>query len=192
MDMRTIARAGTFLAATTFALGMALPAVAAHADGPSSGTCAQTSVAGTWNVVQSNIPSDPFTFNLTQPGSNVGGTASYTDNGTTTTGTVSGTVAGNAFHVVISWDNSSAGDYAATVTNGTMPDGYTYQVGAPQNNATFTATQTSSSCATPVTKDQCKNGGWTGWANGQGAAFKNQGDCVSYVASGGRSDAHAS
>jgi hypothetical protein len=39
----------------------------------------------------------------------------------------------------------------------------------------------------PTSKDQCKNGGWTAFPQ-----FKNQGDCVSFVASGGRnSTAHA-
>jgi hypothetical protein len=33
----------------------------------------------------------------------------------------------------------------------------------------------------PITKDDCKNGGWSGWP-----VFKNQGDCVSYVATGGK------
>lgn len=36
----------------------------------------------------------------------------------------------------------------------------------------------------PTSMDQCKNGGWqSGFAPGQ---FRNQGDCVSFVASGGR------
>jgi hypothetical protein len=33
----------------------------------------------------------------------------------------------------------------------------------------------------PTTKDQCKNGGWRSYG-----VFKNQGDCVSFVATGGR------
>ena len=33
----------------------------------------------------------------------------------------------------------------------------------------------------PTSKDQCKNGGWQAYG-----VFKNQGDCVSYVASGGK------
>jgi hypothetical protein len=35
----------------------------------------------------------------------------------------------------------------------------------------------------PTTKDQCKNGGWK---NFNDPVFKNQGDCVSYVATGGK------
>jgi hypothetical protein len=33
----------------------------------------------------------------------------------------------------------------------------------------------------PTSKDQCKNGGWQAYG-----VFKNQGDCVSFVATGGR------
>jgi len=33
----------------------------------------------------------------------------------------------------------------------------------------------------PTSKDQCKNGGWRNFPG-----FKNQGDCVSYVATGGK------
>ena len=34
----------------------------------------------------------------------------------------------------------------------------------------------------PTSKDQCKNGGWKNY----GTTFRNQGDCVSFVASGGK------
>ena len=42
--------------------------------------------------------------------------------------------------------------------------------------------------ALPVatTKDQCKNGGWMGLTDADGNSFKNQGDCVSYVATQGK------
>jgi hypothetical protein len=35
----------------------------------------------------------------------------------------------------------------------------------------------------PTSKDQCKNGGWQTFTN---PSFKNQGDCVSFVATGGK------
>ena len=38
-------------------------------------------------------------------------------------------------------------------------------------------------------KDQCKNGGWMTVTDGSGNHFKNQGDCVSYVATGGKNQA---
>ena len=37
--------------------------------------------------------------------------------------------------------------------------------------------------AVPMSKDDCKNGGWRNFV---APAFKNQGDCVSFVATGGR------
>ncbi len=39
----------------------------------------------------------------------------------------------------------------------------------------------------PTSKDQCKNGGWQNYTN---PTFKNQGDCVSYVATGGKNGAN--
>jgi len=40
--------------------------------------------------------------------------------------------------------------------------------------------------ATPTTKDECKKGGWMDLVDGNGNPFKNQGQCVAYVASGGK------
>lgn len=42
--------------------------------------------------------------------------------------------------------------------------------------------------ATPLTlsKDQCKNDGWKNHVDLSGNTFKNQGDCVSYVVTGGK------
>lgn len=37
---------------------------------------------------------------------------------------------------------------------------------------------------TPSSKDSCKNGGWMTVTRADGSAFKNQGDCVSYVNNG--------
>lgn len=39
----------------------------------------------------------------------------------------------------------------------------------------------------PATRDQCKRGGWQNYTDALGNPFKNQGDCVSYVATGGKS-----
>ena len=40
--------------------------------------------------------------------------------------------------------------------------------------------------AVPASKDECKKGGWQELTDDQGNSFKNQGDCVSYVATGGK------
>lgn len=42
---------------------------------------------------------------------------------------------------------------------------------------------------TPTSKDQCKQGGWMTMTDENAQSFKNQGDCVSYVATGGRNPA---
>ena len=39
----------------------------------------------------------------------------------------------------------------------------------------------------PTSQDQCKNGGWQSLNDATGARFKNQGECVSYVAAGANS-----
>jgi hypothetical protein len=44
-----------------------------------------------------------------------------------------------------------------------------------------TITQTLTVRCEPTTKDECKNGGWRDFGT-----FKNQGDCVSFVATGGK------
>jgi hypothetical protein len=63
----------------------------------------------------------------------------------------------------------------------------------------FTALLTLTSCMTRVTfatpsaitvtptsysKEDCKSGGWQTLRRSDGSSFKNQGDCVSYFASG--------
>ena len=64
----------------------------------------------------------------------------------------------------------AAGDAATPTTTATvsgLSDGWTHR--------------TTSGCRPPTT-EQCKNGGWQAY----GTTFKNQGDCVSYVASKGK------
>ena len=48
----------------------------------------------------------------------------------------------------------------------------------------FTATATYT--LFPTDKDQCKDGGWQDYTDTNGTPFKNQGDCVSFVATDGR------
>ncbi|NND74500.1 MAG: LamG domain-containing protein [Ilumatobacter sp.] len=40
--------------------------------------------------------------------------------------------------------------------------------------------------STPPDKEACKKGGWETYTDGDGTPFANQGDCVSYVVTGGR------
>lgn len=46
---------------------------------------------------------------------------------------------------------------------------------------TFTSSQQQPALVVPTSKDQCKDGGWQTYG-----IFKNQGDCVSFVATGGK------
>lgn len=51
---------------------------------------------------------------------------------------------------------------------------------------TTTGSTTFNFDVTPADKDDCKKGGWQNLADGDGNEFVNQGDCVSFVASNGR------
>lgn len=71
---------------------------------------------------------------------------------------------------------------------------YVSTIGAASATACPTGTTTTTPGATSIadcqvptrtTADQCKHGGWRHLADKNGTAFKNQGDCVSYVATGG-------
>jgi len=62
-------------------------------------------------------------------------------------------------------DSEQAADIDNTLINSTL---FTYEI------------------PVPTSKDQCKNGGWKTMADNNGNTFKNQGDCVSFVATGGK------
>jgi hypothetical protein len=195
--MRTLMlrRAMTVGAALTIAGAFSGAGVfAAHADpasGVSGGACAQSSVTGTWTVTQSNLPAGtPFTFQLQQSGTSVSGVATYDTGSGPVTGSVSGSELNNQFHVVITWSATSAGDYTATVAGGQMSNGFTFDVDNTWSTATWSATGPNS-CAVPSSTEQCKGGGWSNLMTAQGAPYKNQGDCVSFVASAGKSDPHS-
>ena len=70
-----------------------------------------------------------------------------------------------------------------TVSSATMMGGTGFQDNLPGIYPTPNVEWSAVGQATPVilTKDDCKNGGWQSFG-----VFKNQGDCVSYVATGGK------
>jgi hypothetical protein len=80
------------------------------------------------------------------------------------------------------WNTSYAGFYA---------DGGTAGVGifrqdtnwAPNGTVAIKITATPTLVGPPTNKDQCKNGGWMSFNN---PSFATQGDCVSFVSTGGR------
>jgi hypothetical protein len=96
-----------------------------------------------------------------------------------------------------------AGEAADYGFNGGAPTTFTGSLNPGSNTLTFNVNNCSSTAnptgvdftATvtytlyPTSSDQCKNGGWQNLTDRNGTSFKNQGDCVSYVATGGRNTA---
>jgi hypothetical protein len=58
--------------------------------------------------------------------------------------------------------------------------------GAALDNIRISETLPPPPASTPATTADCKDGGWDKLVDADGNAFRNQGDCVSYVASDGR------
>lgn len=57
------------------------------------------------------------------------------------------------------------------------------------DNTTINGTVYTYEVPTPASKQACMNGGWQTLGDSGGTMFKNQGDCVSYVATGGKNTA---
>jgi hypothetical protein len=65
----------------------------------------------------------------------------------------------------------------ASISFGGGPGLYTVEITSP-----FSTVQSLEVDCLPNTRDDCKNGGWRGFFG----VFKNQGDCVSFVVTGGK------
>ncbi|MBL8158971.1 hypothetical protein JNJ66_00780 [Candidatus Saccharibacteria bacterium] len=79
----------------------------------------------------------------------------------------------NVLDIVFISQNNSANNYPCEVVR---------QISKNNDNAVVQNQTQTTPCPTfPDSKDACKNGGWKTFT---GVAFKNQGDCVSYVANG--------
>jgi len=61
--------------------------------------------------------------------------------------------------------------------------------GASELDVTATVNVTTPPNPVPTTTSQCKGGGWQKLTDTTGTPFKNQGDCVSFVATGGTNTA---
>jgi hypothetical protein len=111
-----------------------------------------------------------------------------------------GTGSGPTFQ--LSLDSQLLGSYSATSCTYTDTS-FTFTTTAGSHTLTFqsqpgTDFDTSSfidnlrltrSTPSPTSTNDCKNGGWQNLADRSGGHFKNQGDCVSYVATGGKNTA---
>ena len=165
-----------------------------------TGTCNVPTKAGTFSFSVSGSAAGPFPGTFTESGSfttEVGGSVTHFSSTFTITST-SGTVTGsksldiggsskapcNQFlnGVRVSTEFPIATTYTATI-NGAQPDtgaatvNVDGQLGSPP---TFSESFGSSGVVQLTSKEQCKDGGW------QSFGFKNQGGCVSVVATGGK------
>lgn len=148
------------------------------ASGPYAGTYTETL---TFDYASNALVDGTATFTITTADTTITGTEQVTDgevfcladDGFTSKfdATYSATISGpsGAFHDEGTWggfvenqpDRGIAGfggSFVSTLPNGPTP-------------------------LLPTSKDQCKNGGWQSFGS-----FENQGDCVSFVASGGRNE----
>jgi hypothetical protein len=111
--------------------------------------------------------------------------------GTFTLSAAAGTLTGNVGGFVQAGNQTPDGfplHLVLTVTGGTeqlenatgeiVLDGF-FGIGGETANGTVSGSL--AGLGPPVTKDDCKNGGWQNLANDQGVLFPNQGQCVSFV-----------
>jgi hypothetical protein len=99
------------------------------------------------------------------------------------------------------WETSGATDPTISERPGEFTDGegvYTFRVASINSDGTVSAFSTDCSITykkavvtppapvTPASKEACKNNGYAALVTADGKKFKNQGDCVSYVATGGK------
>jgi hypothetical protein len=185
---------------SSFALGIVLaagvasllvPGAAAQVATQDSVTTSGSVSAGLFSNVQINATSGPS-------GENPSGQASFTVLVGLSDPDFAGpvtclAVSGNEATLNIQ-DDGGAGVLTVQVTDG-QPDSFNaFPVGrghtdcSPASLPLFGGPLTSGEITVvdapplPTSKDQCKNGGWRNY----GTAFKNEGDCASFVATGGK------
>ncbi|HEY8028181.1 MAG TPA: hypothetical protein VIE38_01600 [Gaiellaceae bacterium] len=157
--------------------GSATIVASGTASGPYSGTYTETL---TFDYASNAMVDGTATFTITTADSTVTGTEQaaggevfcFADGGFTSKfeTTYSATISTSAgqFH-----DEGTWGGFVVTEPNPAFIGGF---------GGTFTSTLPNGPIPLlPTSKDQCKKGGWQSFG-----VFKNQGDCVSFVATGGR------
>lgn len=142
-------------------------------------------VTGSWNInVEYLSINYPETLNLTQAGGNItGGNLNTVPPTAASAFTVTGgTVSGDTIDIFATHDTSTL---VVHLTGTTAPDGSMGGTWADVSPGTRTGTWSSTSgnaielIGPPTNKDQCRDNGWKVFNN---PTFKNQGDCISYVA----------
>ena len=136
---------------------------------------------GTFTITRGGDLTSPLTVNYT-----VGGTATNGSDYSTLSGSVV-IAAGSASATVVVTPADDGLDETNETVVLTLAAGAGYQVGS-SNDDTVTIADNDGTTPNPqqpgnnqTAKDQCKNGGWRTLGD-----FKNQGDCVSWFATGGK------
>jgi hypothetical protein len=136
------------------------------------------SATGTFTITRSGDLTGPLTVNYTISGSATNGTDYASLSGSVTIG------AGVASATVVVTPVDDAADETNETVILTLAAGAGHTIGS-SNSDTVTIADNDGPTPVPGTmptsKDQCKNGGWQTFG-----VFKNQGDCVSWVATGGK------
>jgi hypothetical protein len=149
-----------------------------------------SSTTGTGNLLANDtgLASDPSVITKVSDAKTPGGVTPDANGEITIDGTY-----GTLTVYTATFNGHSPGDYSYGLDHGTVPpcaldsDVFTYSLadaGSPVWSTTATLTESLTvGCppSLPTSKDQCKNGGWRTFPG-----FKNQGDCVSYIATNHR------
>ena len=149
------------------------------ATGPYSGTFTETGTAS--GDASLNLTSLSASFTISAPGGAVlvkGTTTASSGGWCQDTSGATAVIASPAYQATIFTANGNYSDQGTS--------GLTVLTDSAGNaiffDESFTSSLTQPVLISPTSKDQCKNGGWQSF----GSQFKNQGDCVSFVASGGK------
>lgn len=100
------------------------------------------------------------------------------------TWTITGNESGSniTYHLLTGGDTPGVTlDGVGTISSSSFMSGTGYQSNEPGSNPNVNWTATGNAAPSVTQKDQCKDNGWKIFG-----IFKNQGDCVSFVATGGK------
>lgn len=123
-------------------------------------------------VIAPSTPGPPLSGIVSITGTNLAGGEIYTDGPLLLLG--SSSVNGSGTSIERSFEIGCCGPYQGQVFN--------FFVVTPSGQAATSAIISLSN--PPPNKEACKNNGWRSFTRRDGSAFKNQGDCVSYVNTG--------
>ena len=163
------------------------------------GTAWKASDGNCYNGIAFNAAFDLSSLNVTLPNDVIVGVAyntqTYGSNPLGVDGPYNSLNVGVEGAATVGTDNNTDNVFWNTSTAAYYTDGGLAGVGifrqdtgwTPYGTVPLKITATPTLVAPPTSKDQCMKGGWAKFNN---PSFKNQGDCVSFVATGGKNTAN--